>query len=210
MADREKAGETKNGFRWKRQTAMFVRWLHIYLSMISFALVFFFAVTGLTLNHADKFSDQLRTVQENGNMNPKWVNVTDTSKIPKLDIVEWIRIKNKITAALSDFRIDDTQIGVSFKGPGYAADAFVNREKGSYEITKTTTGFVGLINDLHKGRDTGSGWSLFIDISAILLALISLTGLLLLLFLKRRRMSGLIVALVGLLIAYLIYVICIK
>ena len=210
MAERERAGEIKNRFRWKRQTAMFVRWLHIYLSMISFALVFFFAVTGLTLNHADKFSDQLRTIQEKGNMNPKWVNISDTSKIPKLDIVEWIRKKNRITAALSDFRIDDTQIGVSFKGPGFAADAFINRETGNYDIAKTTTGFVGLINDLHKGRDTGSGWSLFIDISAILLALISLTGLLLLLFLKRRRMSGLIVALVGLLIGYLVYEICIK
>ena len=88
MAERERAGEIKNRFRWKRQTAMFVRWLHIYLSMISFALVFFFAVTGLTLNHADKFSDQLRTIQEKGNMNPKWVNISDTSKIPKLDIVE--------------------------------------------------------------------------------------------------------------------------
>jgi hypothetical protein len=27
------------------------RWLHIYLSMASFGILFFFAVTGLTLNH---------------------------------------------------------------------------------------------------------------------------------------------------------------
>ena len=47
-----------------RRTAVLVRWLHIYLSMASFAIVFFFAVTGLTLNHADKFAGRVRTVQK--------------------------------------------------------------------------------------------------------------------------------------------------
>ena len=197
-------------FAWKRRTAMFVRWLHIYLSMISFAIVFFFAVTGLTLNHADRFSDQMHSVQEKGRLNPNWVKTPDTSKVAKLEIVEYLRTTNNIRAALSDFRIDDAQIGVSFKGPGYAADAFINRETGEYDLTKTSAGFVGVINDLHKGRDTGAGWSVFIDICAILLALVSLTGLLLLLFLKRRRLSGLVVAAAGLLIAYVVYRIWIK
>ena len=34
------------------------RWLHIYGSMASFAVVLFFAVTGLTLNHQDWFANQ--------------------------------------------------------------------------------------------------------------------------------------------------------
>jgi hypothetical protein len=69
---------------------------------------------------------------------------------------------------------------------------------------------VGLINDLHKGRDTGPAWSLFIDVSAILLALVSLTGMILLLFLKRRRSSGLVIAALGLVLAWLVYIIWIK
>jgi len=196
--------------RLKRRTAMLVRWLHIYLSMISFAIVFFFAVTGLTLNHADKFGDQLRTAQEKGRLNPAWMNNKDTTKIDRLAIVEQLRRTKNIKGDLSDFRIDDEQIGVSFKGPGYAADAFINRSTGQYDLTISTAGFVGLINDLHKGRDTGHGWSVFIDISAILLTLVSLTGLLLLLFLKKKRLSGLMVAAGGLLIAWLIYKIWIK
>ena len=40
---------------WKRRTAIAARWLHIYLSMVSFAILFFFAVTGITLNHAEWF-----------------------------------------------------------------------------------------------------------------------------------------------------------
>ena len=202
--------QARNRFAWNRKTAMLMRWLHIYISMISFAIVFFFAVTGLTLNHADKFVNQLHTTQEKGKLNLSWVNNTDTLKIAKLEIVEYLRKNSNIKAALSDFRIDDSQIGVSFKGPGYAADAFIDRGTGEYDLTKTAAGFVGIINDLHKGRDTGSAWSIFIDVSAILLTLVSLTGLLLLLFLKKRRVSGLIVALCGLVLVYLVYSIWIK
>jgi len=72
---------------------MLARWLHIYLSMISFAIVFFFALTGLTLNHADKFGDQVKSVQEKGRLDLNWVKGTDTAKIAKLEIVEYLREK---------------------------------------------------------------------------------------------------------------------
>ena len=45
---------TREGHRnpfWKRQMMIVSRWLHIYLSIASFGILFFFAVTGLTLNH---------------------------------------------------------------------------------------------------------------------------------------------------------------
>ena len=193
-----------------RKTAMLIRWLHIYLSMISFAIIFFFAVTGLTLNHADRFAGEQHTTQEKGHLDPVWTRSPDTLHIDKLAIVEYLRRTHGIKAALSDFRIDDSQLGISFKGPGYAADAFVDRTSGDYDLTKTSAGFVGLINDLHKGRDTGAGWNVFIDVCAILLALVSLTGMVLLLFLKRRRLSGLLIAALGVLLAWLVYKIWIK
>lgn len=194
----------------KRRLAMLVRWLHIYLSMLSFAIVFFFAVTGLTLNHADKFGDEMTSRTEKGRLDSSWVSAQDTAKIERLRIVEYLRETHHIHAALSDFRIDVDQVGVSFKGPGYAADAFISRPDGNYQLSQTSTGFVGMINDLHKGRDTGHGWSVFIDVSAVLLTLVSLTGMVLLLFLKRRRSAGLIVAAFGLIVAWLIYHIWIK
>ncbi|HEV3411590.1 MAG TPA: PepSY-associated TM helix domain-containing protein [Puia sp.] len=201
---------TNRDLLWKRKTAMLIRWLHIYLSMLSFAIVFFFAVTGLTLNHADKFGDQLKSVQQKGSLDSTWVNMPDTARIDKLRVVEYLREANHIHAALTDLRIEDDQIGVSFKGPGYEADAFISRRTGHYDLTETSAGFVGLINDLHKGRDTGHAWSVFIDASAILLTLVSLTGMILILFLKRRRAAGLTIAGFGLIVAWLIYRIWIK
>ena len=189
---------------------MLVRWLHTYLSMIGFVIILFFAVTGLTLNHADKFSSVLHTEQQKGNLDTTWVRNPDTTKIDKLRIVEYLRRTNEIKVAVSDFRIDDAEIDVSFKGPGFTADAFISRETGKYDVNKTSAGFIGLINDLHKGRDTGATWSWFIDLSAVLLALVSLTGLMLLLFLKKRRLPGLLVVVFGGLLAWLVYSIWIK
>ena len=34
-----------------QSSAYWFRWVHIYVSMLSFAALFFFAVTGITLNH---------------------------------------------------------------------------------------------------------------------------------------------------------------
>jgi hypothetical protein len=187
-----------------RKMAMLFRWLHIYLSMVSFAIVFFFAVTGLTLNHADKFVKN-HAITEKGKMNAAWTNSTDTNKIDKLHIVEYLRETHRIRAAVGDLWIDDNEIRVPFRGPGFAADAFINRNNGTYELTSTSTSFIGFINSLHQGRDTSPVWSVVIDVAAILLTLVSLTGMVLLLYLKKKRFSGLLVAALGLLLAYFMY-----
>lgn len=195
----------------RRQIASASRWLHIYLSMASFAILFFFAVTGLTLNHAEWFSSRPKTAQQKGKVESKWVKpaegAADPNAVAKLEVVEYLRRTHGIKGALSDFRIEDAQCSVSFKGPGYTADVFINRDTGEYDLTETRMGFVAIINDLHKGRDTGRSWSYIIDISAVLMTLVSLTGTVLIWFVKRRRFSGLILAVVGGLICYLIYVI---
>lgn len=189
---------------FKRRVASLSRWLHIYLSMASFAILFFFAVTGLTLNHAEWFSAQPRLAEQKGNIELKWIKAPD-AEVDKLAVVEHLRNTHGIKGALSDFRLDDSQVSVSFKGPGYAADAFINRETGEYDLTETRSGFVAIINDLHKGRDTGKTWSFMIDLSAVLMTFVSLTGIVLLWFVKRRRFSGFILAGVCAVICYLIY-----
>ncbi|RZK83430.1 MAG: peptidase, partial [Pedobacter sp.] len=48
MASKKKGAQKSS--RPKKDIAKVSRWLHIYLSMVSFAIVLFFSVTGLTLN----------------------------------------------------------------------------------------------------------------------------------------------------------------
>jgi hypothetical protein len=202
----KKKGASKSSST-KKGVAKLSRWLHIYLSMVSFAIVLFFSVTGLTLNHPSWFGgDKQIETKGKGSLNISWVNNPDTNKVAKLEVVEFLRTKHNAKGAVSEFRIDDAECSVSFKGPAYSFDAFIDRENGSYETTEIKMGVVAIMNDLHKGRDSGKNWSWVIDISAIFLTLVSLTGLILLCFLKKKRVAGFITAFVGMLICYLIYV----
>ncbi len=78
LSKEDKASRHHRKLVWKRRIAKLSRWLHIYLSRASFAIVFFFAVTGLTLNHPDTFAGQLRNTQEKGKMDLRWVKTKDT------------------------------------------------------------------------------------------------------------------------------------
>ena len=106
------------------------------------------------------------------------------AEVAKLEVVEHLRKTHGIRGALAEFRVDDTECMVSFKGPGYSADTFIDRDSGDYTLTELDHGLIALINDLHKGRDTGAVWSAVIDLSAGLMTIISLTGLVLLFYLK--------------------------
>ena len=192
---------------WKKRTVTWARWLHIYLSMGSFGILFFFAVTGLTLNHQEWFAKQQRTLTYKGSVDLAWVRPATAKGVGKLEIVEHLRNAHGIRAALNDFRIDDSQISVNFKGPGYTADAFIDRDRGTYEVTETRMGWGAIINDLHKGRDSGRIWSVLIDASAVLMTFVSLTGLALIFFLAKRRRSGLIALGVGVLVSWALYLI---
>lgn len=192
----------------KKEVAKLSRWLHIYLSMVSFAVVLFFSFTGLTLNHPSWLGgDKQVNIKNKGTLNVKWVNNPDTNKIAKLEIVEFLRKTHNVKGYVSEIRIDEAEVSVTLKGPAYSADAFIDRETGKYELSEIKMGVVAIMNDLHKGRDSGFGWGWIIDISAIFLILVSLSGLILLCFMKKRRVAGFITGIIGLLICYLIYVV---
>jgi len=198
-----------------------MRWLHIYLSMFGLAAVLFFSVTGLTLNHPDWFPALgERVTDTEGTIRPDWLHRAEAAgtgssesreeanpsgRVAKLEIVEYLRAKHSIHGALAEFRVDDQECVVTFKGPAYAADAFIDVASGDYRITQTYHGLIALLNDLHKGRDSGPVWSTVIDVSAIVTTFISFTGLILLFYLKLRRVSGVVIAVAGGLLVITLY-----
>jgi uncharacterized protein len=190
---------------WKRRFAHLARWLHTYLAMLSFAILLFFAVTGLTLNHAEWFDTHQRAAVFHGALNKNWVNTPDPGAIAKDEVVNYFRRTYRTRGALPDVHVDGDQCEVVFKGPGYEADATIDRETGKYDLTVSPFSLVAVLNDLHKGRDTGKKWSAVIDFSAVLMTLVSSTGLALIFFLNKRRLSGLVLVAVGALLCCFVY-----
>ena len=184
---------------------MLARWLHLYVSLISFGVVFFFSITGLTLNHPTWLGgSQQVTKESHGELNRDWLPA-DASRLSKLEIVEHLRGVDGARGAVKEFTADDFQIVIGFRAPGYSADAFIDRETAKYQLVQTSFGLIAVLNDLHKGRDSGYVWSILIDISAIVLVIVSLTGFWLLFYIRRRRMSGVVVSIIGVLVVLSIY-----
>jgi hypothetical protein len=187
--------------------------------MFSFAIVLFFSVTGITLNHPDWFYSAAEGHSEaEGRLDPRWLHLPASStvreahgqadltqQVAKLEVVEYLRANHRLRGALADFRVDENECVATFKGPGYSADAFIERDSGHYRLSESYHGFIAVVNDLHKGRDTGAVWSVLIDVSAILMAAISLSGLVLLFYLKLKRVSGVIVIVVGAIITVTLF-----
>ena len=177
--------------RMPRSAGQWSRSLHVYTSMISLLVVLFFGVTGLTLNHPSwTFGDEAVRSSSTGTL-PDGAIVGDT--IDFLAIAEHVRSTYDVTAPVGDYSASATTGTLSFKGPGYVADLVFDVTTGEYTLTIEEQGFVAVLNDLHKGRDTSSAWKWVIDISAGFLVAVALTGLAIQLLTRKRRRSAVIV-----------------
>jgi len=178
------------------------RWLHVYLSMVSFGLIFLFAVTGLTLNHLE-WEWVSRESEEflEGELPAAW---RTGEEVDWLTVVEFLREAHGVRGQLEDYRADDFEAAVAFRGPGYAADAFIDPESGVYDLMVVQAGAIGILNDLHRGHGGGGLLRAAVDISAIVLILLSLTGMGILVFLRKFRVSGIAAMLGGMVLVALL------
>jgi hypothetical protein len=177
-----------------RRLPQWVRWLHLYGSMLGLAATLLFAVTGLTLNHAEWFESgepAVRSLQ--GTLPTKAL----ADPVDKLVVAETLRAAHGLRGMVTDFTVDEAECIVVWKGPAYSADATIERATGRYRLEEQRRPLLALLDDLHKGRDCGPVWGFVIDASAVALVLLSATGLWLLLYLKKRVRNGLLVALAG-------------
>ena len=181
------------------------RWaltLHIYVSMAGFLLLFFFAVTGITLNHADfgLSEPQLETLTIA-------VPPTIMDRPAQETLSEHLRRELGVSSPLTLYREYPEEIEMQFAAPGERAQVLINRMNAAAQVELVTRGWLGKMGDLHKGLDSGRLWFWIIDITAVLFVITSLTGMISLAALPSRRRVGFIVGLVGVALSVAVYVI---
>lgn len=197
MAGKKTVGKKpvkKNRALYRASAAAF-RWFHIYISMLGFTALMFFALTGITLNHPTWLGGDKQVVtDEKGEL----VTALLKDPVDRLTVAETLRERHGLRGTVKEFEVTEYECMVVFSAPGYAADVFIDRASGGYDVMITATGWVAIMNDLHKGRHSPTVWkTLAIDGSAILLSLMSLSGFGLLFYIKRRRVSGVWAAVAG-------------
>lgn len=177
-----------------------LRWLHIYTSMASLMVVLFFAATGVTLNHPDWLAGE-STRELTGRMPANWKS---EKGVDWLMVDEYLRSSQGVRGTVSDHSADDAQASLTFKAPGYGADCFIRLADGTYRLTVSYQGAIGVLNDLHRGRDAGRSWAWLIDVSGFLLIFLSLAGLGLLWYLKKVRLKGLMTLAAGAVVLFML------
>ncbi|RYX82181.1 peptidase [bacterium] len=174
-----------------------MRWLHIYISMFSLLAILFFSLTGITLNHPDWAFTNAESKRESKGQLPQGWKAKDGKTIDWLTVGEYLRAHDGVRGSVTDKEADEEEGSMTYKAPGYSADCFFNVKTGSYDLTVSTMGVVGVMNDFHRGTTAGAGWKWLIDVSGLMLAIVALTGLGLLYYLKKMRVAAFLAMGVG-------------
>ena len=182
--DEEKARAKRRAQRRAAFMRQMVQW-HWISAAICLVGMLLFAVTGITLNHAGAIEARPKTVEVEGQLPAPlmtlakaaqekqgplpdevraWLAKEVDAKAPKGAAVEWT----------------DAEGYVALPRPGGDGWVTFDAETGAVTHETTDRGLLAYLNDLHKGRNTGAAWSLFLDVFAIGCVVFCVTGLVLL------------------------------
>ncbi len=186
---------------WLKQLHQW-HWISASVSLIGLIL---FAVTGFTLNHAAQIPAEPVVAERTATLPAPLLERLEafpaetTDPMPEA-VARWAEGALNISIAGRATETTESEIYVALPRPGGDGWMTLDRQTGEAFVEVTTRGPIAYLNDLHKGRDTGTAWSLFIDVFAVACLVFALTGLaLLVLHARNRRMTWPLVSL-GLLI----------
>ncbi len=192
-APRKAPAKKKN----KKARAFWLKQLHTWhwvSAAVSLAGMFLFAITGITLNHAASIGAEPRVVQSRGRIAPGLLRQLppagdSTAPLPT-DVAKAVAATVPLDPSgfAADWSADD-EVYVAMPGPGRDAWVSIDRSNGAVSAEVTKRGVVSYLNDLHKGRNTGSVWFWFIDLFAAACVIFTVTGLFLLQLHAKHRPS---------------------
>lgn len=165
----------------------YLREFHIYSSLFFCAFIFFFSITGVTLNHRATFESE-----------PEYKLYEYTLNVINKENVDKLLSRHEIY--LNKYEVEHLlKINeLTLSSPGQRKDIYLQHNVLFIEISDF--GVVSRLNDLHQGRYGSILWVIISDLTVLVLVLVSITGIWLSLRnnkLKRRYVcflcSGLII-----------------
>lgn len=189
---------------WLRQ---FYTW-HWISAAMALICMFFFAVTGITLNHANAIHADPKVVTRSGKLPAVLLPLlaAPAQGDAPLPPVVAAQVKQQVGVDVAGHPAEwaSDVITVNLPRPGGDGWVTVDPSNGAIASELTDRGWLSLANDLHKGRNAGSGWDWFLDIFAVACIIFTLTGLLLLQLHSKSRPSTWPLVGMGLLIPILL------
>lgn len=180
--------EQKRRAFWLKQLH---RW-HWISAAICLMAMLLFSITGITLNHASQISANPKITTRQAQL-PDHLLVEleqspaeEKAALPSA-VAEWVQGQLQVRTGGRLAEWSEEEVYLSLPRPGGDAWLSIDRSTGEVEYERTDRGVVSWLNDLHKGRNTGAAWALFIDVFAVACVLFAVTGLFLLKMHAGRR-----------------------
>ncbi|WP_318450469.1 PepSY-associated TM helix domain-containing protein [Photobacterium leiognathi] len=199
-----------------KSVQLWARRLHIYISMALLLVVLFFAITGITLNRPEVFvSDSPNITEQQLTLPTELFSSQQGEFVPNTKaLLDYLSQYANVSGTPSEVEVFtdldgneliEGEISFDYKGPGYSATVFIDMTTAEATIESTHYGIIAVLNDLHKGRNSGEVWKWFIDITAVLMIFFVLTGVCLLLPKKKTLITSMKWMGAGSIITALIY-----
>jgi uncharacterized protein len=166
-------------------------WISSALCLIGMLL---FALTGFTLNHAAQIEAHPHVERRSATAPAALLDTLrhtahgDKGPVPSV-LSAWLARTWNVDSdgRMAEWSGDD--LYVALPRPGGDAWASIDLRSGEAQYELTTRGWIAYLNDLHKGRNAGAAWAVFLDIFAVACVIFSVTGLLLLKLHARGRVA---------------------
>lgn len=166
-------------------------WMSSAVSLIGLLL---FAITGFTLNHAADIEGTPVVTETSARMPPALLRQLTAAPpedgkgaLPR-GVADWVEANFPVRAS-GEAEWSAEEIYLAAPRPGGDAWVAIDLATGTATNEVTDRGWISYLNDLHKGRNSGGAWSLFIDIFAGACLVFSITGLFLLQLHAAKRKS---------------------
>ena len=165
-------------------------WMSSAISLIGLLL---FAVTGFTLNHAADIEAAPVVAQKSAQM-PQAVlgqlgaDPAGGKGVLPQPVAAWVENHFPVKAT-GEAEWSADEVYLPAPRPGGDAWVAIDRASGAVSSEITDRGWISYLNDLHKGRNSGGEWSLFIDVFAFACLIFAITGLVLLWLHSAKRKS---------------------
>ena len=168
------------------------RYVHGWLSAFAFIVLVFFSLTGLFLNHPDWFEPAKDENTVKIELPENVLKSLQGQENPSDALISFVRQKENVVGRYLSSEVMDGEVMIRLESPAGSTDIWALLDTGEVEVTTKPASTVSLINDLHRGKNSGTAWSWLIDISAILILALSLAGFILFLSIKTRLVTHLL------------------
>lgn len=190
------AAPAKTFVRKRKISPFWVKQLHTWhwmSSAICLIGMLLFAFTGITLNHAGAIEGEVVTTTVEKTLPNEVLNTLAPQDQERADrslpsgLNNWSGDVLDLDLTGRPTEWSEDEIYVALPRPGGDGWVSIDRNDGTVIYERTDRGWISWLNDLHKGRDTGTAWSWFIDIFSGACIIFCLTGFFLLQLHARNR-----------------------